>query len=150
MYGKSSCVNRAFIFFVFVIAISTLQVTAFGQGSSDSNSKSEKIDIKEKLRSAKVIFIKSESIYARNEELENEILKQHEIIQWGLLITRDESEADLIFEVTRKRWSRKYTFVVIDPKTNFVLLTGKIHDKLFSRVEHKIARRFVEELGKVR
>lgn len=148
MKSKNKIIVRVISVFFFSVAVSSLQVTAIGQGTSDRKTSLETTDVKEKLRNAKVIFIKSESRYARNEELENEILKQPEVIQWGLLITRNESEADLIFEVTRKRWSRKYTFVVIDPLTNLVLLTGKVQDKLFSRVEHKIARRFVEQMSK--
>jgi hypothetical protein len=132
-------------FFCYLFLL-TLSVNVSGQDNSNQKSKENN----ERLRSAKVYFIRSDSRYVNSEALENEILKQPEVEQWGLIITRDESASDLILEVTRKRWSKKFTFVVIDRTTNYVLLTGKIRDRWFHRVENLIARRFVERMKESR
>jgi hypothetical protein len=137
---------KLLLFLFCCLFVSTFTANIFGQDKSNQQA----IDKNETIRNARVYFIRSESRYAKSEALEDEILKQPEVQQWGLIITRDESKAQLIFEVTRKRWSKKYTFVVIDPITNYVLLTGTIRNRWFHRVEHLLARRFVERMKEIR
>ena len=100
------------------------------------------------LRSARTIFIRSKSIFFKPATLENELLKRPEFQLWGLVITREEADADLIIEVERKVFS-KFTFSVIDPRTNTVVASGKL-SSLGGTVEHKIAKKFVSRMKAVR
>lgn len=54
------------------------------------------------LRNAKLIYIRKKSVYFKAPELENELRKRPEFQRWGLAITRNEADADLIIEVGRK------------------------------------------------
>ena len=98
------------------------------------------------IKSVKVIYVRSRSRYVHAEELEEELMKQPMISRWGLVVTREEMKADLIIEVTRKKWSRKYTLSAVDPKTNSVLFAVKAHNTWLSNLHHKLAEKFVERM----
>jgi len=115
--------------------------TVVAQGYSDSQPTPADV-----IKNAKVIYIRSDSRYVKSEELESEILKQPLARDWGLIITRDEFKAEMIVEVKRKRWSRKYILSVLDPRTNTVLFAGKVHNVMFSNLNRKLAEKFVERM----
>jgi hypothetical protein len=103
----------------------------------------------ETLRSAQTIFIRSKSLLLKSAALEEALLSRSEFQQWGMVITRDEMDADLIIEVKRKSFSNRFVYSVIDPKTSRVLMGGKI-GSLGGTVEEQIANGFVQRLKKVR
>ncbi len=77
------------------------------------------------LRSARSLFVRSRSGFFKGEVFEREILKRSEKEKLELIITRDASEADLIIEVYRKRFSTRFVFSVIEPVTKRVLASDK-------------------------
>ena len=66
-----------------------------------------------------------------------------------MVISRDETDADLIIEVDRKLFTNRFVYSVIDPHTNRVLLSGKI-GSLGGTVEGQIANGFVNRLQRFR
>jgi hypothetical protein len=100
------------------------------------------------LRNAKVIYIRKESAFFKPAELENELLKRPEFQRWGLVITRNEMDADLIIEVGRKVFTR-FVYSVIDRRTNTLVASGKL-SSLGGTLSTKIAKRFVEDMKRVR
>jgi len=99
----------------------------------------------EVLRAAQTIFIRTKSHYFKPAALEQALLDRSEVQIWGLVITREETNADLIIEVDRKLFTNKFVYSVIDPRTNTVLLGGKI-GSLGGSVEGQIANGFVKRL----
>lgn len=77
------------------------------------------------LRSARVLFVRSRSGFFEGEVFEREILKRSEKEKLELFITRDESQAELIVEVYRKKFSTRFVFSVIEPKTRLVVTSDK-------------------------
>lgn len=59
------------------------------------------------------------------EVFEREILKRCEKEKLELIVTRDESEADLVIEVYRKKFSTRFVFSVIEPGTKRVVTSDK-------------------------
>ena len=100
------------------------------------------------LRNAKTLYIRKESAFFKPAELENELLKRPEFQRWGLVITRTESDADLIIEVGRKVFTR-FVYTVIDRRTNTVVASGKL-SSLGGTLSTKIAKRFIENMRRVR
>jgi hypothetical protein len=100
------------------------------------------------MRNAKIIFIRKKTIYIEAPELENELLKRREFQRWGLSITRNEMDADLIIEVSHKIFTR-FVYTVLDPRTNTVVATGKL-SSLGGTLSTKIAKRFIENMQRVR
>jgi hypothetical protein len=99
----------------------------------------------ETLRSAQTIFIRTKSAYFKPAALEQELLDREEVQRWGMVISRDETDADMIIEVDRKLFTNKFVYSVLDPRANRVLLSGKI-GSLGGTVEEQIANGFVKRI----
>ncbi|MDT4898911.1 MAG: hypothetical protein QOH25_3988 [Acidobacteriota bacterium] len=128
---------------VFVLLISTASIAA-GQTSGDAPI----TDSATILRHAKLIFVRKKTVFIEAPELENELRKRPEFQRWGLMITRNETDADLIIEVGRKIFTR-FVYTVIDPRTNIVMMSGKL-SSLGGRLSTKIAKRFIADMQRVR
>jgi hypothetical protein len=101
------------------------------------------------LRSAHTIFIRSKSVYFKPSSLENSLLQQDEFQEWGLVITRDESDADLIIEVGRKTFTTSFIYSVLDPKNKRVVASGRVNS-IGGTVEGKISDSFMKKMRAVR
>ncbi len=101
------------------------------------------------LRNAKLIYIRKKSVYFKAPELENELRKRPEFQRWGLAITRNEADADLIIEVGRKVFTTRFVYTVIDPRTDIVVTSGKL-SSVGGTLATKIAKRFIEQIQQVR
>ncbi|MGH9944059.1 MAG: hypothetical protein ACRD9R_17075 [Pyrinomonadaceae bacterium] len=101
------------------------------------------------LRAARSIYVRQQSIYFKPEELENVLRRRPEFRQWELLLTRDETSADLVIEVRRKAFTTKFVFTVLDPRTQTVVASGRV-SSLFGDLESKIVSSFVKQLRRVR
>ncbi len=101
------------------------------------------------LRSAQTIFIRTKSAYFKPAALEQALLDRNEIQTWGLVISREEVNADLIIEVDRKLFTNIFVYTVIDPRAQTVLISGKI-GSLGGTVEGQIANGFVKRLRRFR
>ena len=105
------------------------------------------------LRKARVLFIRSKSAYLKSSDLENEMRQRPEFATLGLLVTKEEGNAELILEVGRKVPGRKFVYSAIDPRTQIVLTSGSARADLFGlapSVAHKIAKRFLQRVQAVR
>ena len=101
------------------------------------------------MRNAKLIYIRKKSVYFKAPELENELRKRPEFQRWGLAITRNEADADLVIEVGRKVFTTRFVFSVIDPRTDIVVTSGKL-SSLGGTLSTKLAKRFIEQMQRVR
>jgi hypothetical protein len=116
---------------------------------SDSNAPALVTDPATILRNAKLIYVRKKSVYFKAPELENELRKRPEFQRWGLAITRNEADADLIIEVGRKVFTTRFIYTVIDPRTDIVVTTGKL-SSVGGTLATKIAKRFIEQMQQVR
>lgn len=90
------------------------------------------------------VFVRSKSLLVGAAVVEEKLLKQPEFRQLGFVLTRDESDADLILELRHDLFTM-YVFSVVDAKTGVVLLGGKL-SSLGGTVAGKVAKRFVKEM----
>jgi hypothetical protein len=100
------------------------------------------------LRRAKFIRVKSSSLLVGESVIENKLRKRPEFQQSGLLITRDENQADIILEVHHDLFTM-YVFTAIDPITNVVVASGKL-SSLGGTVAGKVAKRFMKQVMRAR
>ena len=119
-----------------------------GQGS-DTSTASPVTDPRAILRAARLIYIRKKSVYFKAPELENELRKRPEFQSWGLAITRNEGDADLIVEVGRKVFTTRFIYTVIDPRTDIVVISGKL-SSLGGTLATKIAKRLIEQMRQMR
>jgi hypothetical protein len=88
--------------------------------------------------------VRSKSLLVRAAVVEDKLLKRPEFRQLGFVLTRDESDADLILELRHDLFTM-YVFIVVDAKTSIVVMGGKL-SSLGGTVAGKVAKRFVKEM----
>jgi hypothetical protein len=99
------------------------------------------------LRKARFVMVRSDSVFVNGHEVEDSLRKRKEFRAWGMVITRDQAQADLIIEITRKSLTRRFTFSVIDPRTSEVVTSGKTRSVLFGKkIPNKIAEKFANRV----
>lgn len=103
------------------------------------------------LRTARRILVRSNTVFVKDSEVEDSLRKRKEFAAWGMIITRNELDADLIIEIERKSLTRRFTFTVLDPRTMAVLTSGKTRSVLFGKkIPNKIAEKFTNRVKVVR
>lgn len=118
-------------------------------GAQDVVVKAARQTPNEVLRSAQTVFIHSKSVYFKAETLENSLLQRQEFQDWGIAISRDPADADLIIEVGRKVFTTSFIFSVIDTKNNRIVASGRVNS-IGGTVEGKISDSFVKRLRQAR
>ena len=99
------------------------------------------------LRKARFVMVRSDSAFVSGREVEASLLKRKEFKAWGMSITRNEAQADLIIEITRRPLTRRFTFSVIDPRTSGVVASGKTRSVLFGKkIPNTIAEKFANRV----
>ncbi len=99
------------------------------------------------LRKARYVLVRSDSAFVSGREVEASLQKRKEFKAWGMVVTRNASEADLVIEITRKPLTRRFTFSVIDPHTLEVVASGKTRSVLFGKkIPNKIAEKFANRV----
>lgn len=121
----------------------------FADANQNPQVEAARADANDLLRSAQRIYISTKSVYFKPATLEQALLDREEFQQWGFVISREESDAELIIEVDRKLFTNRFVYSVIDPKTQRVLLAGKI-GSLGGTVEGQIADGFIKRLRRIR
>lgn len=79
------------------------------------------LTVAEALREARLIHIQMRSAFCEEEKLERELLKRKEFDELGLGLTRNRFKTELILEVTRKKFTTRFTCSIIEPTTERVL-----------------------------
>lgn len=103
------------------------------------------------MRTARLVYVSSDSVFVNAREVEASLLKRKEFRAWGMAVTRDPSDADLIIEITRKSLRRRFTFTVVDPRTMAIVTSGQTRSVLFGKkIPTKIAEKFTNRLRAVR
>ncbi|MGB8511106.1 MAG: hypothetical protein WCD76_22230 [Pyrinomonadaceae bacterium] len=103
------------------------------------------------LRAARTVIVHSDTAFINEREVEDSLRKRKEFQAWGMVITRNDGEADLSIEITRKAFTRRFTFTVLDPRTMLVVTSGKTRSVLFGKkVANKIAEKFANRVRVVR
>ncbi|HJQ34022.1 MAG TPA: hypothetical protein VJ866_17710 [Pyrinomonadaceae bacterium] len=99
------------------------------------------------LRRARFVLVRSDSVFVSGREVEDSLRKRKEFRAWGMVVTRDESEADLVIEITRKSFTRRFTFSVLDPRTSEVVASGKTRSVIFGKkIANKVAEKFANRV----
>jgi hypothetical protein len=99
------------------------------------------------LRRARFVYVSSDSAFVNAREVEDSLLKRKEFKAWGMVVTRNFGEADLVIEIARKAFTRRFTFTVLDPRTNEVLAGGKMRSVLFGKkISNKVAEQFANRV----
>ncbi len=100
------------------------------------------------LSSAKFIYVRSSSLLVGTSVVEEKLTKRPEFRRFGLMITRDINEADLVLELHHDLFTM-YVYTAFDPNTNVVVASGKL-SSLGGTVAGKVAKRFMKQMVQAR
>jgi hypothetical protein len=99
------------------------------------------------LRRARFVYVSSGSAFVNTHEIEDSLRKRKEFQAWGMVVTRNQQDADLVIEVSRKAFTRRFTFTVLDPRTMEVVASGKMRSVLFGKkIPNKVAEQFANRV----
>ena len=152
---KSFC-SLILLFLLFVLAPpATIRSQEISQRPSESYSesvaRSRQTELKDPaaiLRSARFIYVRSVSLLVTAEDIENKLRRHPDFQRYGMLITRQEADADLILEVRRSILT-KFVFTAVDPKSLVVVASGKL-SSLGGTVDGKVAKQFMKQVAAAR
>ena len=120
-------------------------------GDEDEHVRPRSTDPATLMRTARFVLVRSHTAFVSQKEVEDSLRKRKEFRAWGMSITRSDADADLIIEIERKAFSRRFTFSVIEPRTLLVVTSGKTRSVLFGKkIPNKIAEKFVNRLKTAR
>jgi hypothetical protein len=103
------------------------------------------------MRAARTVYVNSKSVFVKQSEVEDSLRKRKEFRAWGMAVTRNLNDADLVIEIERKSLTRRFTFVVLEPRTMTVVTSGKTRSVLFGKkIPNKIAEKFANRVKVVR
>jgi len=91
------------------------------------------------------VFVRSEALLVRASVVEDKLMKRAEFNQLGLVLTRNEGDADIILEL-RHDVLTKYIYSAVDARTQTVIAGGKV-SSLGGTVAGKVAKRFLNQLA---
>lgn len=108
------------------------------------------LSTKEILAASKTIYVTSDTVFFKPEQLINELNKRKEIDDWGLSFVEDRDVADLILEIDHLVFTYKFTFKIYSQRLGSIIATGDVivFDGNFGAPD--MAKRVIEKLGRVR
>jgi len=122
-----------------------LQVEPFGENLGRRARRAESTkNPAEVLRAARYVYVRSHSALVTAEDIENKLRKHPDFQRYGMVVTRMETDADLILEVRRSILT-KFVFTAIDPTTLVVAYSGKL-SSLGGTVDGKVASLLMKQV----
>lgn len=100
----------------------------------------------ELLRFAKTILIRSETMFLKPNQLEDEFRKRPEFAAMGLVLVRDMKAADLIIDLDRPVFTYIFTFTVTNPESSVLVTSGKVTAFDGNLAAPKIAKELLKHL----
>ncbi|HZE73497.1 MAG TPA: hypothetical protein VE135_28630 [Pyrinomonadaceae bacterium] len=123
---------------------SAQQTEGFSENVARRPRRTEPINPAAALRSACFIYVRSISVFVTAEDIENKLRKHPDFKRYGMVITRQEADADLILEVRRSVLT-KFVFSAVEPRTLVVVASGKL-SSLGGTVDGKVAKLFMKQV----
>lgn len=125
-----------------------VEVQPFSENTTRRARRAEATSVSEVARSVRFVYVRSHSAMVTAEDIENKLRKHPDFQRLGLIVTRQEMDADLILEVRRSVLT-KFVFTAIAPETLILVVSGKL-SSLGGTVDGKVATLFMKQLIAVR
>ena len=93
----------------------------------------------------KIFYVCSDTFYVKKEELEKGLLNRKEFDAWGLMVSKNEHDADAVLFVRRAPFQNNFPYTVTDRQSGIVIMGGEVNS-LGGTVPGKIAADIVDKL----
>lgn len=105
---------------------------------------------KEIFAASKTVYVTSDTVFFKREQLINALQKRKEISDWGLTFVEDRAVADLIIELDHLLFTYKFTFKIYSQRLGAIIATGDAIIFDGNLGAPKMAKRVVEKLSLLR
>ena len=102
------------------------------------------------LRAARTVFVRSETVFLKPDQLEHALRERKEFEALGLMIVKDPNVADLMIDLDRPLFTYTFTFTVSSSQTSVLLMSGKVIAFDGNFASPKIAKELLKRLGSAR
>ncbi|HLG12909.1 MAG TPA: hypothetical protein VJH03_00075 [Blastocatellia bacterium] len=102
------------------------------------------------MRSARTLFVRSETMFLKPDQLEHELKKRPGFDALGLVIVADPEVADMTINLDRPLFTYTFTFTVRSSQTSVLLFSGKVTAFNGNFAAPKIAKELLKRLGAAR
>ena len=144
-----SFVARCKQIMLFALLLSVLLLAAVAAHAQEAafalTTRERTVAVERTVPSERKVFVRSKALLVRAAVVEDKLMKRSEFTQLGLVLTRNETDADIILEL-RHDILTKYVYSAVDTKTQTVLAGGKV-SSLGGTVAGKVAKRFLKQLA---
>jgi hypothetical protein len=125
-----------------------LRVEPFSENTTRRARLAESRSPEDGARAIRYVYVRSLSALVTAEDIENKLRKHPDFQRLGMLITRQELDADLVLEV-RRGILTKFVFTAVDTKSLILVASGKL-SSLGGTVDDKVARKFMKQIVALR
>jgi len=99
----------------------------------------------ELLARSRTIYIASDTVFVKKEDMEKYLLRQKELEEFRLHVVQNKQDADLILHIKRIPFSNNFPYSVTDRVSSIVLMQGEIN-AFPSKVPPQIASALADKL----
>jgi mono/diheme cytochrome c family protein len=107
-------------------------------------------DLASLMRSARTIFIESNTVFLKAEKLAGELQKRPEFRALGLAVVTEPKLADIHVELDRPPFTFTYAFTATSPETSLLLTSGEVIAWDGKLAAPKIAKEILKRIGAAR
>ncbi|MGH9769934.1 MAG: hypothetical protein ACREAB_21120, partial [Blastocatellia bacterium] len=115
--------------------------------ASDGSAQNESRDL---LRSARTIFIRSDTVYLRPELLENALRDRADFQSLDIAIVKDRQTADLVIDLNRPLFTFDFTYSVWRRQSSKLVASGKVTAFDGNGAAPKIAKELIRQMQSAR
>jgi len=133
-------IKKSFVL-AFFVAVFVLAMMELGRAQQARRLPSNK----ELVSRAQSVYVESDTIYMKRENLESSLLGRDEFKAWELQITERQESADLLVRVRRVPLTNHFIYTVTDRVTETTVMAGKV-DSLAGTVYGLIADEIVHKM----
>jgi hypothetical protein len=138
LYRRRNFMLRKACIIVFCAAL-----TAMGQTTPNDTSN------RTLLAKARKIFVESHTHFVKKEEVEKGLLKRKELEEWGIQVTSNRLDADLVLTLKRAAFQNNFPYTLTDRATGTVVFGGEVNS-LGGTVPGKIAAALAKKIKELR
>lgn len=105
--------------------------------------------VQQTLASARTLYVDSGTVWVKTATLKDALLNKKAFQELGIGITENSATADVMLKVQHAALTTRFTFTLVDRKTQQVLAAGKV-SSLFGTAAGKIADSVAKNIKKAR
>ena len=129
----------------FCILMAIAPLTSGQENSATAAPPPATISKKDLMARDKIFYVCSDTFFVQKEEVERGLLNRKEFNEWGLMVSKNERDADAVLFVRRAPFQNNFPYTITDRQSGIIIMGGEVNS-LGGTVPGKIAAEIVDKL----